>query len=92
MKSLAEKVAAMQAEAAAKPEPLLPGGTRARLDTPARVTSQMGKVYRLMAEGRLDPNAGGKMIRALSLIGRQLELTGLAKKVAAIEKAIGSRR
>jgi hypothetical protein len=58
-----------------------------RLSTIAQVGNEVARVYRGMARGTLDPNAGTKLCYVLGVLGKTLESSQLEARIARLEQA-----
>jgi hypothetical protein len=50
------------------------------------VRVEMGKVYREMKRGKIEPSDGTKLVYVLSQIGKMIELHDIEKRISALEQ------
>jgi len=62
------------------------------LETLTDVRREMARVYRGMRHGRIDSQDATRMTYVLSQIAKIIQTTELEARVAAVERALGSRK
>ena len=62
------------------------------LETLTDVRREMARVYRQMRHGRIDTQDATRMTYVLSQIAKIIQTAELEARVAAVERALGSRR
>jgi len=74
------------------PRPKAPTAAQIPLDRAVDVRREMAKVYREMRGGSLDTSEGGKLVYALSAIGKMIEVHELEERIRLLEDRLESSK